>query len=273
MAERIGFAYLLTMSVSGVETRGSHVTQAETAKAIAKPIGDLGGAFMLDGATYARGAELGFSGIDFYVLGRGGVLGDTTPDVVSSAFFFWNPEQVRTQWELARKVMDPAKAALEWADLCHSYGDAHLPDLGPLDRFSELAAKVCDAASPAGAALFAGWRSLPVPDADRPKARAQHYLNALRELRGGLHGGAVLAMGLTPAEAVALHSPMMAPVFGWDVDTIPIDDSTKGEWKIAEVGTDLAMARVLHALSADECAEFEALVLALHKAVQAAKEG
>ena len=41
----------------------------------------------------------------------------------------------------------------------------------------------------------------------------------------------------------------------------------------AEAGTDLAMARVLHALSAEECAEFEALVLDLHAAVQAAKEG
>ena len=248
----------------------SHV---ETAKAIAKPIGDLGGAFMLDGATYARGAELGFSGIDFYVLGRGGILGDTTADVVSSAFFFWNPEQVRTQWELARTVMDPAAAAQEWVGLCHSYGEANLPDFESLDRFSELAAKVTDAASPAGAALFAGWRGLDVPAADRPKARAQHHLNSLRELRGGLHGGAVLAMGLLPSEAVALHSPMMAPVFGWDVSQIPVDDSTKDEWKIAEAGTDLAMARVLRALTDEEVAEFEELVLSLHRAVQAAKEG
>lgn len=249
------------------------MSHLETARAIARPIGDLGGAFMLDGATYARGAELGFSGIDFYVLGRGGVLGDTTPDVVSAAFFFWNPEQVRTQWASARTVMDPARAALEWADLCHAYGDAHLPDLGPLDRFCELAAKVCAAASPAGVALFAGWRELPLPDVDRPKARAQHLLNALRELRGGLHGGAVLAMGLSPAEAVVLHSPGMAPIFGWDPAAIPVDDTTKEEWKIAEAGTDLAMARVLHALTDDECAEFEALVLALHKTVQAGKEG
>ena len=249
------------------------MSHLETARAIAGPIGELGGAFMLDGATYARGAELGFSGIDFYVLGRGGVLGDTTPDVVSSAFFFWNPEQVRTQWESARKVMDPARAALEWADLCHAYGEAHLPEIGPLDRLCELAKKVCDAASPAGVALFAGWRELPLPSSDAPKALTQHLLNALRELRGGLHGGAVLAMGLSPAEAVVLHSPGMAPVFGWDAAAVPVDDSTKEEWKIAEAGTDLAMARVLRSLSDDECAEFEALVLALHRTVRAAKEG
>lgn len=249
------------------------MTHVETAKAIAKPIGDLGGAFMLDGATYARGAELGFSGIDFYVLGRGGVLGDTSPDVVSSAFFFWNPEQVRSQWDAARTVMDPATAAQEWASLCHAYGDAHLPDLDSLNDFSRLAARVCDAASPAGAALFAGWRSLAVPGEDRPKARAQHYLNSLRELRGGLHGGAILAMGLSPAEAVVVNSPGMAPVFGWDAATIPVDESSKEEWKVAESGTDLAMARVLRTLSADECSDFQSLVLAVFDAVQAAKEG
>ena len=31
---------------------------------------------MTDAATYARGAELGFEGMDFYVAGRGGALGD-----------------------------------------------------------------------------------------------------------------------------------------------------------------------------------------------------
>ena len=31
---------------------------------------------MTDPATYAYGAELGFEGMDFYVAGRGGALGD-----------------------------------------------------------------------------------------------------------------------------------------------------------------------------------------------------
>jgi hypothetical protein len=248
------------------------MTALDTARAIAPAIGDMGGAHMLDGATYAKGAELGFSGIDFYVLGRGGVLGDTTADVVSAAFYFWNPEQVRTQWANGRAVLDPASSAREWADLCDAYGDAHLPELGPLGRLAEISQKVCESASPAGAALFAGWRELPVPDADRPKARVQHLLYSLRELRGALHGGAVLAMGMSPAEAVVLRAPAMAPLFGWDVDSVPVDKGTKGEWNAAEKGTDLAMARVLRVLSEDELDEYAALVLALHKAVQASKE-
>ena len=244
----------------------------EAANATAQAIGDLGGAFMTDGATYARGGELGFSGIDFYVLGRGGVLGDTSADVVAAAFYVWSPDQTRTQWASARAVMEPAPAAAEWASLCHAYGEANLPDAEGLPRIAELATKMIDAASPAGAALFAGWRELPVPGIDRPKARVQHQLNALRELRGGLHGGAVLAAGLLPQEAVAFRAPFMAPIFGWDPETLPEGGTVKEQWKIAEAGTDAAMGRVFAALSDNELTEFTELITALQAAVQAAKE-
>ena len=49
--------------------------------------------------------------------------------------------------------------------------------------------------------LFAGWRAAPRP-ADLP-ALTGHLLQVLREHRGGVHGLAVLASGLTPLEACA----------------------------------------------------------------------
>jgi hypothetical protein len=168
--------------------------------------------------------------------------------------------------------MAPAPAAAEWASLCQAYGEANLPDSEGLPRLAELATKMIDAASPAGAALFAGWRELPVPGIDRPKARVQHQLNALRELRGGLHGGAVLAAGLLPQEAVAFRAPFMAPIFGWDPETLPEGGTVKEKWKIAEAGTDAAMGRVFAALTDNELTEFTELITALHAAVQAAKE-
>ena len=227
---------------------------------------------MTDGGTYARGGELGFSGIDFYVLGRGGVLGDTSGDVVAAAFFFWNPEQTRTQWASARSVMAPTEAAVIWADVCHAYGEANLPDFDGLARLNELMGAVCAATSPAGASLFAGWRDLPLPGADQPKALAQHLLNSLRELRGGLHGGAVLAAGLSPLEAVAFNSPYRAPIFGWDPESLPDGAAVKDRWKAAEAGTNAAMGAVLSVLSDAERVEFVELLTALHAAVQAAKE-
>ena len=62
----------------------------------------VGSHFMLDGNTYKRGAELGFQGLDFYATGRGGVLGDVDADVVAAAFAFFEPGQVRTQWDAGR---------------------------------------------------------------------------------------------------------------------------------------------------------------------------
>ena len=65
----------------------------------------------------------------------------------------------------------------------------------------------------AGAPLFAGWRALDEPE--EIKALALHRLNALRELRGALHGAAVLTVGLAPLEAIVVRTPAMLSVFGW----------------------------------------------------------
>lgn len=242
-------------------------TQAATATAQA--IVDIGGGFMTDGATYARGGELGFSGIDFYVLGRGGVLGDAASDVIASGFIFWNPVQVASQWSTGRGVMTPAAAASEWAACCAAWGESSLPDVDGADRLAGLLTTVVNEASPANAALFAGWRALGAPHPT--KARIAYLVNALRELRGALHGGALLAAGVTPAEAVAYRSPMMAPLFGWDVESIEVSDEVKARWKQAEAGTDVAMGRALGALDAADRAAMVDGLNALHAAWTAAK--
>jgi len=244
----------------------------EAAAATAHAIEQVGGAFMLDGQTYARGGELGFSGLDFYVLGRGGALGDVCGDVVAAAFVFWNPDNVRTQWEAGRRTLSPSESAQEWVALAGAYGEAHLPDVDGLDRLIELSERVVADASPSGAPLFAGWRSLEGPPADRPKARAQYLLNGLRELRGALHGGAVLSSGLTGQEAVAYRTPHMAPIFGWDAETLPDATTVEDRWKAAEAGTDAAFGRALAGLDAAERAEWAQLVVDTHAAWAAAKE-
>jgi hypothetical protein len=242
------------------------MTAQDAARATAQAIGDLGGAFMLDGATYARGGELGFSGVDLYVTGRGGVLGDTAADVVAAAFVFWSPEQVRGLWESGRKVMAPAAAAGEWAAIAHAYAEANLPDVDGLDRLGDLLATVADAASPASGPTFAGWRAtLEVPGPERPKARVQHLLTGIRELRGSLHGGAVLSAGLSPAEAVAFRAPHMAGIFGWDPESLPDGETVKDRWKVAEAGTDAAMGRVLGVLD-DDLDELVSRLTELHDA-------
>lgn len=220
--------------------------------------------FMLDGNTYKRGAELGFEGLDFYVTGRGGVLGEVDADVVSAAFTFLEPHAVRALWDQGRAVMPPARAASEFAACCHAWAEEHVPDDLDATRLGDLVGDVVAEASPACASVFAGWRALAVPTA--PKARIVHQMNALRELRLGLHGAAVVTSGLTPLQAVSLRSPAMAPVFGWaelaDVDGL------SGLWDVAEERTNQAIAHAFAGLDDAGRAELVELAVALHTATK-----
>ena len=234
-----------------------------TAAATAKAIGAIGGGFMLDGETYKRGAELGFQGLDFYATGRGGVLGEVDADVVAAAFTFFEPGHVRTQWELGRSVMSPSEAATAWATCCAEWADAHVPDDLDAAGLAELLDEVVGSARPACAAVFAGWRALDVPAP--PKAHAVHQINALRELRNGLHGASVVAAGLTPHEALSLNSPQMAPLFGWS--ELAETDGLKARWDAAEQATNVAMAHAFAGLDdagRDRVAE---LTNALHSSI------
>ena len=177
----------------------------DTADATAAAVGSLAGNFMLDPGTYAKGAELGFSGVDFYVGGRAGVLGPVDADVVSAAFAFFEPGNVRTLWEQALGVMDPGEASSRFMACGHQWAIEHLGDGVDWARTAELLGAVCSAASPAVAPLFAAWRATPEPDGSDAKALALHRFNLMRELRNGVHAAAVVSSGLLPVEALPLQ--------------------------------------------------------------------
>jgi hypothetical protein len=235
------------------------------ATATARAVGAIGGNFMLDGATYKRGAELGFQGFDFYAAGRGGVLGDVDADVVAAAFTFFEPGYVRDQWEQGRTVMPAADAALAWAACCADWAEAHVPDDVDAERLGTVLDGVVAQARPACAAVFSGWRALAVPAS--PKAHAVHQMNALRELRNGLHGAAVIAAGLTPHEALSVAGPQMAPIFGWP----DLADTTglQPRWDAAEASTNGAMAHAFAGLDDAGRDELVDLVKGLHHATSA----
>ncbi len=232
-------------------------------------INGLASTFMIDLDTYAHGATLGFEGVDFYVAGRGGALGDVPADVVSAAFVFFNPTTITEAWERSASVMSRRQAAEEFIATGHRWAEAKLPDGLDAARLAELAGTLAAGASPAAAPLFAGWRSMPEPDADRPKALALHRMNVLRELRGGLHGAAVITQGIAPFAAVAYRTPYMLPVFGWpdfDGDRAEV----KARWQPAQANTDLAIAPAFEALEPAERAEFVELANAAQAGATAA---
>ncbi len=239
------------------------MTPQDTAAATAEAITTIGSHFMLDPATYGRGIELGFSGLDFYVTGRGGVLGAVDADVVTAAFVFFAPAHIRTNWEAGCKVMAPQEAAAAFIAAGHDWGRAKLAGAVDCARLAALARKAAQGASPAAAPLFAAWRAQPEPD-DAP-AQALHHLNVLRELRGGMHGAAVVAQGLSPLEAVLVKGPHMAPVFGWQ-EPYPDVTGARAAWDAAEAATNRAMATAFEALDDAERAELTELANAAHQA-------
>jgi len=236
----------------------------EAARQSAAAIAAIGSHFMVDGATFGRGGELGFEGFDFYSAGRGGALGDVDGLVVAACFVFFNPRYLAESWERGRKVLPPLESAAAFAACGHAWAESHLADGPDYGRVAELSGQVVAGADIAGVPLFAAWSSVPEPDATKPLAL--HRLNLLRELRGGLHALAVVAAGLAPVEAVAVKSPMIAGLFGW-TDPLPDAGPVRGRWEAAEQATDRSMGRALAVLDPGERAEFVELVQAVHGAV------
>ncbi len=228
----------------------------ETSVQLKSFVTELPARFMLDGATYARGGELGYDGLDFYAVGRGGVVGEVDADLVTAAFFFFAPDKVREYWERSRSVGPVDAAARAFAECCAQWGRDHLDDETDHTRLAALLARVVDAANPTGAAIFAGWRRLGAP-ADA-KGQVLFYANALRELRAARHAAAIIAAGIPPDAAVHTSSPQMAGFFGWE--TAPADlDGWADPWKTAESMTETAFAPTFAVLSDDEQRELVAL--------------
>lgn len=235
----------------------------ETASATAEPVSGIAARFMTEAACYERGAELGFEGVDFYVAGRGGVLGDVDADQIISAFVYFAPDMIRAAWERGRAVMPPDQAAREFAAVAHAWGREHLDDDLEPGRVAELCGRVADAATIACAPLFAGWRRLDEPD--DPRELAIHRLNGLRELRGARHAAAIVSTGLQPVEALAVRTPHMGPIFGWE--ELPDVSSRQDPWNQAEEATDRALAPAFAALDADERSELVDLLARLQSSL------
>ncbi|HXW36250.1 MAG TPA: hypothetical protein VEJ87_16865 [Acidimicrobiales bacterium] len=234
----------------------------DAAEKTAGRIGDLPAQFMLDSETYTQSSDLGFEGIDFYFTGRGGALGSVDGNVVAAAFVFFNPQTVCESWKRGTAVIAPDKAAHTFASFCHSWARDHLADEsenGRIDyaRIAELTGKVISNADAAGAPVFAGWRALPEPDDS--KELALHRLNALRELRGALHGASVITHGLRPVEALMVKTPFMAALFGWNED-LPDAEQFRSRWEAAESSTNEMMGRALSVLDSDELDELVLLL-------------
>jgi hypothetical protein len=228
------------------------MTPEQTAHDPRDPVVRVPGGFMTAPSTYERGAELGFEGADFYLAGRAGVLGDVPADVVVAALIFFAPQTVHDAWARSGAVMSREQAAREWLATGHAWAERHLADDVDWSTVAALLAPVVRAAPVAGAPLFAALRTFDEPE--EPKALALHRMNAVRELRGALHGAAVLTVGLAPVEAIVVRTPKMLRAFGWP-ESHPDAGPLQARWTLAEARTDRMLGRHLAVLDDDERTE------------------
>ena len=244
------------------------MTARDTLTAIAGPTGDIGAAFYFHPSTVAAGKELGLNGFTFYILGRGGALGDVSPAIVSAAFGYFNPDTIAAAWEKASATMTPSAAAQAYWDECGKRGSELFADIDSavLSAYVAAADIVIDHADLAAAPLFAGTSQLSC--SDDPAGRAMQKAAVLRELRGSLHLCAVLASGLSDAQAHAIKRPGDVAVFGWEeAPSVPIDGDIRMD--AAEELTNTMLERAFFALTSDQADALLAGTEAMHAALKA----
>lgn len=223
----------------------SHVT--------ADPIQIVGLSFYFDPGTNERAKEYGLHRLQFYGLGRGGVLGDVDRNTVDRAFTFFDPGVYDFLWDNARQKADPVETASAHVQAAYEFADRTFGAV-PIDllaRYAAAAHKVIGALDVGQHLLVDGYRQYPVPE--NPVRAA--YLGAIlmRELRGGVHIVAVQSAGLSPLEACYLQDPGVFKMHGYKDEDVPAVTDVHRKLKAkAEELTNAMMAECFSVLSDQE---------------------
>lgn len=244
------------------------MTPEELVAATAAPIGQLGARFYFDPATVAYGKEnLGLDGFRFYILGRGGVLGNTSADAVASAFGYFEPGLIDKIWNSAAEKCEPTRAASEYLKCNADIGRAHLTadasNHAVLEAFCDAAEASCASVNTAGLALYAGTAAQKLP-ADLPGRAMQLVVNH-RELRGSQHLAVVVAAGLHPFDVHAARRPADVATFGWPEGSAAAA-GTADEFAAIDAQTNKVNAASFAALSDDQRQAFVAGVAEMERA-------
>ena len=214
------------------------LTTEELIATVCPKIRDLGWAHYSTPETTAVGEALGLDMFSLYFLGRGGVLGDVEPLVVSSAFGYFNPTLVAQMWNSGREIVAPRVAGRAYVAAAAELGRAKFAGIDGLEAFVAAADAVNDAADPVGLALYSAAKAEPFVD-DAP-GRAMQLLAVLREFRGSTHLVALRATGLDDKTAQFVKRPQDAAMFGWNdpADFPVVTDEDRAKWEAAEALTD-----------------------------------
>jgi hypothetical protein len=244
-----------------------HHAALAAVKATSTPIHDIGTAIYLSPDVFGWAGEWGWSNpLSFYFAGRGGMLGDVGPDVVSSALGWFAPDAVKAMYEEGVAVAGSAQVAQRMAEATAMWGQKHLAGVDGIEDIVAVTEAMVDELEGSALPLFVGWRS--APRAEDAAGRAAQLMQILREWRGGVHLVATTSVGLSPLEAILTNEGEgQAKFFGW-TEPFPDHDAIDHKHQEAEDLTDqLCAASLSRALSADRYPAFEAGVNAIRAAL------
>jgi hypothetical protein len=235
-------------------------------KATSTPIHDIGTAAYLSPDIAAWAAEWGWSNpFAFYFAGRGGMLGEVGPDVVTSAFGWFEPNTVHAMYSQGVGVAGSTGAATRIAEAHGKWGEKHYGDVEGIEAIAAVTSELVDGLEGSAIPLFVGWRN--ATRAESPAGQGAQLMQILREWRGGIHLVATTAVGLSPLEAILTNEgPGQAKFFGWP-EPFPDFAAIKERHDEAEEITDRLCASALAAaLGEARYSAFESGVTALRTA-------
>jgi hypothetical protein len=230
------------------------------------PIHDVGTAIYLSPDVFGWAAEWGWTNpFAFYFAGRGGMLGDVSHDVVTSAFGWFEPNAVKAMYSEGAATAGSTQAAARMAEAHSKWGRKHFAGVEGLEDHVGVAEELVDGIEGAAIPLFVGWRN--AARCDTAAGRAAQLMQMLREWRGGLHLVSTTAAGLSPLEAILTNEGEgQAKYFGW-AEPFPEIESIRAKHEEAEAMTDRLCAQTLaRALDESKFSAFEAAVSTLRAA-------
>ncbi|MFY9783922.1 MAG: hypothetical protein WAK12_10380 [Acidimicrobiales bacterium] len=222
----------------------------ELSEVTADPIQVLGMSFYFDPLTKEQGREHGLNSVEFYGLGRGGVLGDVDTKTVFDAFTFFDPSTIDFLWTNAKVKADPVVVAGAHLQAAYAFADRTFGAIDPalLAAFAAAARKVVNAEPDGICPLVDGYKRHPAPK--DPVHAAYLGTILLRELRGGVHILAVSEAGLDPVEACYLQDPAVFKWHGFKEEDAPeVTEDLAAKKRRAEELTSDAVASCFDVLS------------------------
>lgn len=217
------------------------MTNEELVQQVCPIINATGWAHYFAPETQAKGTELGLNGMEFYIIGRGGSLGDCEGSAVAAAFGYFNPAIIGKAWDSAKAKVAPRVAGKAHLECSANLGRAKLANIPRLAEFVIAADAVNQAANPDGLTLYAAVKAEPL--ATDTAGRAMQLVTILREFRGSAHLLAIRAVGLDTKTAHFAKRPNDIKMFGWSENDAPlIDEAVHRTMLEAEALTDRLVA-------------------------------